>query len=151
MTVCATASPQSAAWQSVLDRHTDLFSDTAQGASVALLPRFVRGADGRQRSTVMPVSDGVPMLLWLREPGAMYARDAEFRGLKGLVSDLLLIAGDGTLDAALRHEHPFGELKRQLRSGQMLFMVMRTRDELRERGWSDFIESLGLPFLGTCR
>jgi hypothetical protein len=134
----------SAAWQRVLDRYPELFVETAQGASVAVVPRFARGADGRQRPVVMPASDPVPMLLWRREPDAMRAREAEFRGLKGLVSDLLLIAGDGALEEALAHE-------RQLRSGRMLFMVMRTRDELRERGWSDFIESLGLPFLGTCR
>jgi hypothetical protein len=138
-------------WQRVLDRHAELFAETTEGASVAIVPRFARGADGRQRPTVMPVSEPLPMLLWLREPGAMLVRDAEFRGLKGLVSDLLLIAGEGALDEALAHERPFSELKRQLRSGRMLFMVMRTRDELRERGWSDFIESLGLPFLGTCR
>jgi len=141
----------SAAWQRVLDCYPELFVETAQGASVAVVPRFARGADGKPRPVVMPASDPVPMLLWRREPDAMRVRDAEFRGLKGLVSDLLLIAGDGALEEALAHERPFSELKRQLRSGRMLFMVMRTRDELRERGWSDFIESLGLPFLGTCR
>ncbi len=141
----------SAAWQQVLDRYADLFAETAEGASVAIVPRFARGADGRQRPTVMPVTEAVPMLLWLREPRAMRAQDAEFHGLKGLASDMLLISSDGAVEEALAHERPFSELTRQLRSGRMLFMVMRTRDELRERGWSDFIESLGLPFLGTCR
>lgn len=140
-----------AGWQQVLDRHAELFAETAEGASVAIVPRFARDADGRQRPVVMPVSEPLPMLLWLREPAAMLVRDAEFRGLKGLVSDLLLIAGEGSLEESLAHERPFSELKRQLRSGRILFMVMRTRDELRERGWGDFIESLGLPFLGTCR
>ncbi len=138
-------------WQPVLDRHAELFTETTTGASVALVPRFARGADGKQRPVVMPVSEPIPMQLWVREPDARRARDAEFRGLKSLFSDLLLIAGDGALDEALANERPLSELKRQLRGGRMLFMVMRTRDELRERGWSDFIESLGLPFLGTCR
>jgi hypothetical protein len=138
-------------WQQVLDRHAELFAETIEGASVAIVPRFVRDRSGRQRPTVMPVADPVPMLVWRREPETMRAHDAEFRGLKGLAADLLLIAGEGALNEALAHERPFSELKRQLRSGQTLFMVMRTRDELRERGWSDFIESLGLPFLGTCR
>jgi len=141
----------SAGWQQVLDRYSELFAETTEGASVAIVPRFARGADGRQRPIVMPTSEPVPMLLWQRGPGAMLVRDAEFRGLNGLVSDLLLIASEGALEEALAHERPFSELKRQLRGGRMLFMVMRTRDELRERGWGDFIESLGLPFLGTCR
>jgi hypothetical protein len=33
----------------------------------------------------------------------------------------------------------------------MLVMVMRSRNELRERGWREFFEALGLPFQGTCR
>lgn len=138
-------------WQRVLDRHADLFAEVAPGASIAIVARHSQGADGRSRANVMPVTDPVPMLTWVREPQGMTAREREFRGLKGLESDVLLIAAEGALEAALAHDHPLSELKRQLRNGKMLFMVMRTRDELRERGWSDFIETLGLPFLGTCR
>jgi hypothetical protein len=74
-----------------------------------------------------------------------------FSGLAQLASDLLLIAEDGALDAALAHARPLSELKRLLRRNQVLFMVLRTRDELRDRGWTEFLEALGLPFLGTCR
>ena len=138
-------------WQQVLDRYVELFAEVAPGASIAIVARHSQGADGRQRANVMPVIDPVPMLTWVREPQGMVVREAEFRGLKGLASDVLLIAAEGALEAALSHDYPLSELKRQLRNGRMLFMVMRTRDELRERGWSDFIETLGLPFLGTCR
>ena len=138
-----------AAWQRMLDRNAALFSDTVTGASIAIVPRFAPGSGGRLRPTVMPVSDPVTMLLWVREPQGMIAREALFRGLKTLTADLLLVAGEGALEAALDHAEPLGELKRQLRAGRML--VMRNRDELRERGWTDFLDALGLPFLGTCR
>jgi len=140
-----------AAWQRVLDRNAPLFAETMPGASIAIVPRFAPGSEGRPRPTVMPVSDPVSMLLWIREPTGMVAREGQFRGLRGLTADLLLVAGEGALEAALDHGEPLGELKRQLRAGRMLFMVMRTREELRERGWTDFLEALGLPFLGTCR
>lgn len=140
-----------AAWQRVLDRNEALFADTVPGASIAIVPRFAPGGGGKPRPTVMPVSDPVTMLLWTRESHGMVAREGEFRGLRGLPADLLLVAGEGALEAALRHAEPLGELKRQLRAGRMLFMVMRTREELGERGWTDFLEALGLPFLGTCR
>ena len=140
-----------ATWQHMLDRNAVLFSDTMVGASIAIVPRFAPGSSGKTRPTVMPVSDPVGMLLWIREPRGMVAREGLFRGLKGLSADLLLVAGEGALEAALAHAEPLGELKRQLRAGRMLFMVMRTREELRERGWSDFLDALGLPFLGTCR
>ncbi|MBI2752036.1 MAG: hypothetical protein HYX46_00735 [Betaproteobacteria bacterium] len=138
-------------WQRVLDRCADLFAEVAPGASIAVVARHSQGADGRRRANVMPVTDPVPMLIWVRETQGMMVREREFRGLKGLESDVLLIAAEGALEAALAHQYPLSELKRQLRNGKMLFMVTRTRDELRESGWSDFIETLGLPFLGTCR
>lgn len=129
------------AWQRVLDRHAELFEQIEDGASVAVVPRRV----------VAPVCDPVPILLWVREPGGMAARSAQFGGFKALSSDLLLIANDGTLEAALSRDEPLGEIKRQLRTGGMLFMVLRRREELREHGWEDFLEWLGMPFLGTCR
>lgn len=130
-----------AAWQGVLDRHADLFAEIEQGASVAVVPRRV----------AKPVCDPVPMLLWVREPDRMAARTVQFGGFKALSSDLLLVANEGTLEAALAHEEPLREIKRQLRAGGMLFMVLRKREELREHGWEDFLEWLGLPFLGSCR
>jgi len=130
-----------AAWQGVLDRHADLFADIEEGASVAVVPRRV----------VKPACDPVPMLLWVREPGRMAARTAQFSGFKTLSSDMLLVANDGTLEEALAREEPLREIKRQLRAGGMLFMVLRKREELRAHGWEDFLEWLGLPFLGSCR
>jgi len=138
-------------WQPVLDAHVALFEPLAAGASVALVPRWREDAQGVRRANIMPRTDPVPMLLWRREPQAMRVRDGIFTGLASLASDLLFIAEDGALDSALAHERPLSELKRLLRRNQILFMVLRTRDELRERGWTEFVEALGLPFLGTCR
>ena len=130
-----------AGWQSVLDRHAELFSEIEEEASLAIVPRRF----------VAPVCDPVPMLLWVREPDGMAARTGQFGGFKALSSDLLLIANDGTLERALSGNEPLAEIKRQLRAGGMLFMVLRRKDELREHGWEDFLEWLGMPFLGACR
>lgn len=138
-------------WQPVLDAHAALFEPVVPGASMALIPRWGIDAQGRRRANFMQESDPLPMQIWLREPRAMAVREGEFRGLAHLASDLLMLAEDGALAAALSHARPLSELKRRLRRGQLLFMVLRTRDELRERGWADFLEALGLPFLGTCR
>lgn len=129
------------AWQFVLDKHEDLFTDVADGASVAIVPR----------RSVAPVCDPVPMIVWAREPQGMAARAGEFAGFKALSSDLLLITNDGTLEAALAREEPLAEIKRQLRASGMLFMVLHRKDELRSHGWEDFLEWLGMPFLGSCR
>jgi len=138
-------------WQPALDAHVGLFEPLVPGASVALVPRWRIDHQGQRRANVMPKTDPVPMLLWLREPQAMRVRHGIFTGLASLDSDLLFIVEDGALESALAHERPLSELKRLLRRNRVLFMVLRTRDELRERGWSEFLETLGLPFLGTCR
>lgn len=140
-----------APWQPVLDAHAELFESVTEGASIALVPRWRIDARGARRANVMPKTDPVPMQLWVREPQGMAVREGVFRGLAHLASDVLLIAEDDALEGALAHAQPLSELKRRLRRGKLLFMVMRTRDELRERGWTDFLEALGLPFLGTCR
>ena len=70
----------------------------------------------------------------------------------GLGVDLLFLAGDCALEAVLaRAEHPLGEMKRQLRAARVQFFVFRTKHELRDLGYEDFVEALGLPFLGACR
>lgn len=138
-------------WQAVLDRHAELFAPVTSGASVALIPRYTMLDDGTRRMNVKVSVAPLPMLAWVREPQGMSVRDGAFRGLKALQADLLLIANDGAEQAVLSHPHPLGELTRALRDGRMLFMVMRSRDELRSRGWGDLFEALGLPFQGTCR
>jgi hypothetical protein len=138
-------------WQPVLDVHVELFEPLATGVSVALVPRWREDSQGLRRANIMPKTEPVPMMLWLREAQAMRVREGIFTGLASLASDVLLIVEDGALDVALAHERPLSELKRLLRRNRVLFMVLRTRDELRERGWTEFLEALGLPFLGTCR
>ncbi len=132
-------------WQDVLAQHAHLFAEVQPGASIALAP------GSPPRAQVKQVRDPVPMQLWLRGPDRMAVVDGEYRGLKSLVSDVLFLPEAGALETALAHEAPLSELKRELRDGRMLVMVMRSRSELRERGWSEFFEALGLPFQGTCR
>jgi len=132
-------------WQEVLEDNPELFAEVVPGASVAI----VTGSP--PRSNIGQVVDPAPMLLWRREGEGMRVGEGQYRGLQTLDSDILLLPEDGALEAALVHRHPMSELKRQLRAGRVLCMVLRGRDELRARGWADVFDALGLPFLGTCR
>ena len=142
-----------AGWQRVLDHHQALFAEMSSGPSIGLLPRYHPGADGAQRAALMPVSEPVPMLVWEWNEGRMVARDRVFHGLNGLSADLLFVAEDGALEAVLARagDNPFGELKRQIRAARIQVFVMRTRPQLQALGYEDFLECLGLPFLGPCR
>jgi len=42
-------------------------------------------------------------------------------------------------------------MKKMIRQGNMLFFVMKAKHELQEAGYEDFLDSLGLAFLGACR
>jgi hypothetical protein len=134
-----------ASWQEVLDLHRPLFEAVAQGASIALVP------GSPPRTKIAQVADPSPMQLWRRGEGGMRVGAGEYQGLGTLDSDILFLPEEGALEAALGHRNPMSELKRQIRAGRVLCMVMREREALRARGWADLFEALGLPFLGTCR
>jgi hypothetical protein len=152
MSVAAGALQDLAAWQRLLDGYAPLFEPLARGAALGLAPRFFADASGARRAAAMPSTPPLPMLEWRRRDATMRAQPGSYRGLGALDVDLLFLAGDGALEAVLaREEHPLGEMKRQLRAARIQFFVLRTRRELAERGWEDFVEALGLPFLGACR
>jgi hypothetical protein len=38
-----------------------------------------------------------------------------------------------------------------IRCGNILFFVMKTKYQLQDAGYEDFLDTLGLAFLGACR
>lgn len=152
MHATATALDDLAAWQRLLDSYAPLFEPLASGASVGLAPRFFVDENGVQRAAAMPSTPPLPMLEWHKRDEGMRAQPGSYRGLGRLEVDMVFLAADGALEAVLaRAEHPLGEMKRQLRAARIQFFVLRTKRELAERGYEDFVEALGLPFLGACR
>jgi hypothetical protein len=152
MDVAVAAVEDLAAWQRVIDGYAPLFEPLATGAAVGVVSRFFVDANGTRRSAAMPSTPALPMLEWRKRDDCMCAQPGTYRGLEGLGVDLLFLAGDGALEAVLaREEHPLGEMKRQLRAARIQFFVLRTKHELRALGYEDFVEALGLPFLGACR
>ena len=141
-----------AAWQRLIDGYAPLFEPLAEGAAVGLAPRYYADAGGARRSAAMPSTPALPMLEWRRRDGRMTALADTYCGLDGVGVDLLFLAGDGALEAVrARDGHPLGEMKRQLRAARIQFFVLRTKRELAALGYEDFVEALGLPFLGACR
>ena len=152
MDVAVPALDDLTAWQRVIDGYAPLFEPLAAGAAIGVVPRYFVDASGARRGAAMPSTPTLPMLAWRKRDGRMLAQPGAYRGLAGLDVDLLFLAGDGALEAVLAHaEHPLGEMKRQLRAARIQFFVFRTKHELRDLGYEDFVEALGLPFLGACR
>jgi hypothetical protein len=81
----------------------------------------------------------------------MTACSRGFTGISSAAVDALLFVEREALREVLQHGDPLGEMKRQIRKGRILLMVLRTKNELRERGFEEVFEALGLPFMGACR
>jgi hypothetical protein len=42
-------------------------------------------------------------------------------------------------------------IKRLIRRGRIMFFVFKNKAQLQDAGYEDFLDSLGLAFLGACR
>lgn len=146
-----------AGWQRMLDRHAELFTELAPGSRIGLLAREVTGfAPGRQ-----PVgwrearfgTDGAILLVWEAAYGRMLARNERIGRFADARADFLLLADGQSLaeaHAALETD-ALARLKRRIRRGDTMLCMFRTRAELVDAGYEDFLDSLGLAFMGACR
>ena len=130
-----------AGWQTLLDRNTDIFRGMLPGARVGFL----------SKDYFEPPS--ATMIVWEAVTEGMLASYEPFPGFETVKIDLLFIADDDVI----RRLHdpdtptPFAEIKSKVRHRDILLYVVRPRDELLECGYEDFIDSLGLSFMGACR
>jgi len=142
-----------APWQSMLDRHRELFLDMVQGSRIGFVSREASGILPGKHLEGVKVATEVPMLAWQLESGGMSARIERFAGMASTKVDLLLVADEEALETML------GELggdtltviKRLIRRGRMMFFVFKNKAQLQDAGYEDFLDSLGLAFLGACR
>ncbi len=141
-------------WQAMLDRHADLFSDLVPGSAVGFVPRAGSGIQpGKHVAGVVNAGGAGQMLTWAMDGERMRAGLRAYAGFQEAGVDLLFVA-DGQGLAAMR-EAVGGEalsvIKRQIRAGAIMFFVMKTKYQLQDAGYEDFLDSLGLAFLGACR
>jgi hypothetical protein len=142
------------AWQAMLERHAPLFSELLPGCAVGFVARAGSGIHpGKHVAGVMQAGGEGEMLSWAMEGGEMRAHLRRYSGFQDARVDLLFVADDDALQAM--REGLAGEtlsiIKRQIRKGSIMFFVMKTKYELQDAGYEDFLDSLGLAFLGACR
>jgi len=138
----------------MLDRHGELFVDMVPGSSVAIVPREGSGIQpGKHVAGLKAAGGSGDMLRWEVTADGVRASVVPYRGFQEARVDLLFVAENEALEA-LRTD--IGEatlplMKRQIRAGSIMFFVMRTKYELQDAGYEEFLDSLGLAFLGACR
>lgn len=128
-------------WQAMLDRRQEIFADMLPGASLGILPK---------KELESPIGT---MLTWVRQADKMEVAYQSFTGFQNTSVDLLIVADDEALESlhSQEQDNTFNEMREQIRNGNILFYVMKTKDELLDLGYEDLIEVLGIPFLGACR
>jgi hypothetical protein len=130
-----------AGWQALLGHHARLFDAWVDGGAVGIVPRAAADA-----------GDG-EMLAWTRQAGTMRVERRRFGGFADCGVAVLFVAEPGALAAVHErmHENALGQMKLQLRQGGMLLYVLAPKSQLLDDGYEDFLETLGLAFMGACR
>ena len=142
-----------APWQRMLERYSELFVDMQTGSRIGIVSREASGLLPGKHAAGLQTAGEVPMLAWQVEDGGIAARIERFAGMSSTRVDLLLVADADAMATML--DQLSGDMltaiKRLIRRGSMMFFVFRTKAELQDAGFEDFLDSLGLAFLGACR
>ncbi len=130
-----------AGWQTLLDRHESLFAGMLAGARIGLLPE--EDFD----------STAAMMLVWEATGQGMVATYRPFSGFDTVEVDLLFIPNNETLRRLHDRANPsaFADMKRMVRRRETLLYVVKPRASLLDLGYAEFLDSLGLTFMGACR
>ena len=146
------------AWQAMLDRYQELFSDMLPGSRIGILPRSGTSLmPGKHLAGLSNSGFSLPggkMLAW--EVGVDTGMRAEYRPCRNFQeaqADLLLVPDDAALEEIRRTlaADPLSTIKKMIRCGGILFFVMKNKYQLQDAGYEDFLDTLGLAFLGACR
>ena len=128
-------------WQAVLNRNAPVFSDIRPGSRIGLM----------SKDDFEPPD--ATMLVWEATENAMQTKYESFPGFDEVKIDLLLIADDATIydihDPA--NPNPLAEIKAKVRRRDIMLFVVKPWHELLDCGYSEFLDSLGLVYMGTCR
>jgi hypothetical protein len=128
-------------WQPALDGETS-FGSVAAGAAAALVSR-----EDWDRS------EGV-MLEWrAKSDGHLAAATAGWRGAQSSGVDVVFVADDAVFSDILGAgpHSALRNLRDGVRTGDVVLFITKCQSGLRDAGWEDFLESMGLAFMGACR
>ena len=143
-------------WQAMLDRHAELFTEMTPGSAVGIVPRAGSGIQPGKHVAGLDSANAGEILIWRIRDGheaGMGASSQRFAGFRDAGVDLLFVADDDALEAvrASLQGDTLSIMKRQIRKGSIMFYVMKTKYQLQDAGYEEFLDTLGLAFLGACR
>lgn len=135
-----------AAWQRALDRHSELLAGVKPGSRIGIVPRALTG-------NLPDAAAAAQMIVWQMSGQTFAPHVEQFAGMSSPHVDLLFAPDMAAVAAVLSSMESdlLTAMKRQIRRGGMLVFVFKTKRELQDAGYEDFLDSFGLAFLGACR
>jgi len=144
-----------ARWQALFDARTSDFADLVDGARIGFVARTEFAAiNGRRLEGLLQAgarATGAPMLAFEAQDAHMTVERARFDGFDRACVDLLFVADDEALAELTGSADTLSVIKRALRRGSVMFYALKPKHELQDAGYEDFLDALGLAFLGACR
>jgi hypothetical protein len=145
-----------AGWQQAFDASEALFASLSDGARMGFIAQPGFAPLGRRRAgldAAVVQHAGTAMLAFCAAKGRIEVTVERFASFEETELDLLFVADEAARAELAAAPAPtrLRAMKRLIRRGSMRFFVLRTRHELEDAGYEDFLESLGVPFLGSCR
>ena len=140
------------AWQAMLDRHAELFSEMVPGSAVGFVARSGSGIMPGKHAAGLKSAQGAGQMLAWEVPLDHCGIRASFKSYTGFEDthvDLLFVAEDEALQAmrAALDGDAMTIIKRLIRKGPIMFYVMKNKYQLQDAGYEEFLDSLGLAFL----
>ncbi|OPX86042.1 hypothetical protein [Pelotomaculum sp. PtaB.Bin117] len=92
------------------------------------------------------------MQIWEVRDSKITVIAQSFPGFRSVDADLLFVIEALALKNIYKKlkNNAWAEFKKLLRQGEILFYIMKNRDELDAMGYEELIDRLGIPWLGTC-
>jgi len=151
----ATFDRVAARWQALFDAHAPVFADLVDGARIGFVARTEFAAiSGRRLEGLVHAAaraTGAPMLAFEAQDARMSVERARFDGFEQARVDLLFVAADDAIGELTEGADTLAVIKRALRRGSVMFYALKPKHELQDAGYEDFLDALGLAFLGACR
>jgi hypothetical protein len=143
-------------WQQAFDASAALFAALADGARMGFIAQPGFAPLGRRRAGLDAAGAqhaGAPMLAFDAAKGRIAVSVERFESFEEAGLDLLFVADEEARAELAAAPAParLRAMRRLIRRGGVRFFVLRTRHELQDAGYEDFLESIGVPFLGSCR
>lgn len=127
-------------WRKWIRDNSELFASLNSSAKIGFLAM-----------DIFESTEGKAIIL-IKEGKGVVIKEQNFTGLRVLPVDIIFIAPQAILEKIIKEDCNANKHKfyHSIRRKEVLFFILATTSELEEKGYADFLESIGLEFLGAC-